>query len=189
MVLRFKAYKLYCYTCQRYGNQQFPGIGKHQRVTQRLHNTIFHRHSEGVSQKALSEHFKMGKATIERWYHLEYQLAYKEVETRSCPTVLGIDEHFFNRKIGFATTLCDLRKHKVFDIVKGHCANTLSGYLKQLPRRERVKVICIDLCSRYKRLIQDYFPNAKLVADRFHVIRLINQQCLQTFQRLDNKMK
>ncbi|WP_412758291.1 transposase family protein [Legionella bozemanae] len=28
-ILRFKAYKLYCYACGRYGNQQFPGINKH----------------------------------------------------------------------------------------------------------------------------------------------------------------
>ena len=36
-----------------------------------------------------------------------------------CPIVLVIDEHFFSRKQGFATTLCDLRKHKIFDMVKG----------------------------------------------------------------------
>jgi transposase len=36
-LLRFKAHKFYCYTCQRYFNQQFPGIGKYQRATERLH--------------------------------------------------------------------------------------------------------------------------------------------------------
>ncbi|MDI1351762.1 MAG: hypothetical protein PSV35_03185 [bacterium] len=28
-VLRFKAYKLYCHACRRYGNQQFLSINKH----------------------------------------------------------------------------------------------------------------------------------------------------------------
>src|SRR5690606_39529057 len=42
-----------------------------------------------------------------------------ELSSRSCPTVLGIDEHFFTRKQGYATTLVDLHHHKVFDVVLG----------------------------------------------------------------------
>lgn len=188
-LLRFKAYKLYCRVCQRYGNQQFPGIGKYQRATERLHKTIFHRHTQGVSQKTLAQDFKMGKATIERWYHREYQLAYKEIKVKACPTVLGIDEHFFSNKQGYATTFCDLRKHKIFDIVKGRSESELKHYLQQLPGKEHVKVICMDLSNSYRQLIQKYFPNAKIVADRFHVIRLIHYHCLQTYQTIDPNMK
>lgn len=188
-ILRFKSHKFYCYDCRRYFNQQFPGIGKYQRATQRLHHVIFQRHTEGVSQKSLSRDFKLGKATIERWYHQEYVLAHKEVANQHCPTVLGIDEHFFSKKQGYATTFCNLRKHKIFDIVKGRSAGDLKNYLEQLPGRERVKVICIDLSSTYRHLIQQYFPNAKIVADRFHVIRLMLHQCMQTYQEIDPKMK
>jgi len=131
----------------------------------------------------------MGKATIERWYHQQYVLAYKEIDNRQCPVVLGIDEHFFSKKQGYATTLCNLKKHRVFDIVKGRSASELARYMKQLPGREKVKVICIDLSSNYKHIIQRYFPNAKIVADRFHVIRLMLHQCMQTYQEIDPKMK
>ncbi|WP_141710182.1 transposase family protein, partial [Legionella parisiensis] len=47
-ILRFKAYKLYCHACCRYGNQQFPGINKHQRATWRAQAAVFHEHSRGV---------------------------------------------------------------------------------------------------------------------------------------------
>lgn len=50
-------------------------------------------------------------------------------------------------------------------------------------------MICIDLSSTYRHLIQRYFPNAKIVADRFHVIRLMLHQCMQTYQDIDPKMK
>ena len=33
--------------------------------------------------------------------------------------MLGIDEHFFTRRSGYATTLCDLRNHKIYDVVLG----------------------------------------------------------------------
>ncbi|KTC87455.1 transposase (IS652) [Legionella drozanskii LLAP-1] len=40
-----------------------------------------------------------------------------------------------------------------------------------------------------RSLIKKYFPNAKIVADRFHVIRLVNQLSMQTFHQIDPKMK
>jgi len=188
-ILRFKSYKLYCHVCRRYSNQRFPGIGKFQRATERLHNQIFHQHTRGVSQKDLSTDFKIGKATIERWYHKQYLLAYKKTEAPNCPTVLGIDEHFFSKKQGYVTTFCNLKKNKIFDIVKGRSPKSLSDYLQTLPGKEGVKVVCIDLSSTYRSLIKRYFPNAKIVADRFHVIRLMLHQCMQTYQEIDPKMK
>jgi transposase len=154
-----------------------------------LHYQVFHQHTEGVSQQSLSRDFKMGKATIERWYHQQYLLANKEFQNQQCPQVLGIDEHSFSKKQGYATTFCNLRKHKIFDIVKGRSAKDLGNYLDQLNGKERVKVICIDLSSSYRHLIQRYFPNAKIVADRFHVIRLMLHQCMQTYQEIDPNMK
>jgi transposase len=188
-LLRFKAHKFHCYGCKRYFNQQFPGIGKYQRATKRLHEQLFYQHRDGVSQQSLASNFKMGKATIERWYHRRYLLEYQEIKGLPCPQILGIDEHSFGKKQGYATTFCNLKKHKIFDIVKGRSAKDLKSYLEQLPGKEHVKVICIDLSSSYRCLIQRYFPNAKIVADRFHVIRLMLQMCMQTYQDIDPGMK
>jgi transposase len=137
----------------------------------------------------LSNDFKIGKATIERWYHKGYVRESQELSNQRCPTVLGIDEHFFNKKQGYATTFCNLKKNKIFDIVKGRSPKSLTDYLQQLPGKEAVKVVCIDLSSTYRSLIKHYFPNAKIVADRFHVIRLMLHQCMQTYQEIDPKMK
>jgi len=73
--------------------------------------------------------------------------------------------------------------------VKGRSAKDLADYLAKLPGKDRVKVVCIDLSSAYRQLVQQYFPNAKIVADRFHVIRLLHHMCMQTYQTIDPKMK
>jgi transposase len=52
---------------------------------------------------------------------------------------------------------------------------------RALHGKDKVKVICIDLSSSYRHLIQRYFPNAKIVADHFHVVRLMLHQCMQTY--------
>jgi len=187
--LRFKAYKFYCNQCNRYFNQRFEGIGKYQRSTQRLKQQIFEQHSRGVSQKDLSIDFKIGKATIERWYHEGYIREYQEMNNQSCPSILGIDEHFFSKRQGYVTTLCDLRKNRVFDLVPGRSGTSVTDYLHQLPGKENVKVICMDLSSTYRSLVRNYFPKAKIVADRFHVIRLVNHMCMQSYQEVDPAMK
>lgn len=82
-----------------------------------------------------------------------------ELINKPWPLVFGIGEHFFSRKQGFATTLCDLRKHTLFDIVKGRRESDLASYLNYLPGKERVQVVRMDLSTTYRGLIKKYFPN------------------------------
>lgn len=181
--LRFKAHKFYCYACKRYFNQRFNGILPHQRATERLKAQVFQQHSQGVSQCDLAQNFNLGQATIERWYHRSYQLENQFIKNRHWPSVLGIDEHSF-RKRQFATTFCDLKRHKIFDIAKGKSQNEISTAFNDVPGRDRVKVVCIDLSSTYRSFTKRYFPNALIVADRFHVLRLIEHAFMQTTQSI-----
>lgn len=187
--LAFKAHKFYCRHCRRYFNQTFPGILKYQRATEGLKEEIFRQHTQGIDQKALAEHFKVGSQTIERWYHQCYQQKRNHYANQRCPHVLGIDEHRFSKTQGYATTLCDLKRQRIYDITKGKSAAKLNHYLNQLQGKERVKVICMDLSSTYRSIAQHYFPNAKIVADRFHVIQLLNHMFLKTFHHIDPNLK
>jgi transposase len=98
---------------------------------------------------------------------------------------MGIDEHFFTRKRGYATTLVDLRNHKVFDVQLGRSEPSLRRYLKGLKGRDRVQVVVMDLSDTYRRIARRYFPNATIVADRFHVVRLINHHFLKVWREHD----
>lgn len=191
-LLLIKAHKFYCRDCQRYFNQQFPGIVKYQRATERLKKQLCEQHSQGISQSDLATRFKVGKATIERWYHQWYWRANQERSDQHCPRILGIDEHTFSRKRNkhaFATTLCDLRKHRVFDVVNGRSGMDLGSYLNTLTGKNNVKVVCMDLSTTYKSIVKTHFPNANIVADRFHVIRLLNHHMMQTYQHIEPNLK
>jgi len=43
----------------------------------------------------------------------------------------------------------------------------------------------MDLSSTYRAIARKYFPNAKIVADRFHVIRLINHHFRASWREID----
>ncbi|MCS6954028.1 MAG: transposase [Bryobacterales bacterium] len=101
------------------------------------------------------------------------------------PRVLGIDEHFFTRRLGYATTLCDLHHHKVYDVVLGRSEAALESHFQSLEGKANVRVVCMDLSSPYRALVRQHFPNAKIVADRFHVIRPINHHFLACWRQRD----
>ena len=100
--------------------------------------------------------------------------------------MLGIDEHFFTRKKGFATTLCDLHRHRVYDVVLGRSELSLEAYFQKLEGKSEVKVVCMDLATNYRSLVRTHFPNARIVADRFHVIRIINHHFLSCWREIDS---
>ena len=187
--LHLSSRKFYCRCCGRYFYERFPGIRLYQRATERLKQYSFHHHTQGLSQRSLAQLLDTGHSTIERWYHEYYKRENQELRGRHCPRVLGIDEHSFSKRQGYATTFCDLEKHKIFDVVPGKSETSLRDYLLSLKGRERVRVICIDLSDSYRTILQKYFPNAKIVADRFHVIRLIQHHFLKTWQALEPHVK
>ena len=59
------------------------------------------------------------------------------------------------------------------------------AYLAKLPGKERVRIVCMDLASVYRAIVRKHFPKAKIVADRFHVIRLINHHFLACWREID----
>ncbi len=142
-------------------------------------------HYDGVNRSRLGQREGIGGATVERWFEDFLGRECAERRGAACPRVLGIDEHFFSRKNGFATTFCDLRHHTIFDVVPGRSEAALEDYLAKLPGKERVRVVCMDLSSTYRAIVRKHFPKAKIVADRFHAIRLINHHFLACWREID----
>jgi transposase len=176
-----------CEKCRRHFRQRFPGIAPWKRTTAAYRRQIFVQHHEGISQKTLATRERLGGSTVDRWYQEFLDLKLRQRQNDPCPRVLGIDEHFFSRKEGYATTFCDLGKRKIFDVTLGRSEKALAPYLNQLAGKDRVQVICMDLSVTYRATAREHFPKALIVADRFHVIRLVNQRFLETWKQLDSK--
>ena len=178
-----------CLECRRSFVQPLPGIQPGRHSSEPLREHIFHRHEEGTCVSHLALLMEMGQATIERIYHQFTVRKARERKDWQCPAVLGIDEHTLHKGCRFATTLCDLRNHCVFDVVEGKSPRELEAFFASLQGRERVRVICIDMSNSYRSLIRRYFPNARIVADRFHVIRIVQHHFLALMRSIAPALK
>jgi len=184
-ILFLEGKKYQCRDCSQRFRQQFPGILKRQRASEAFQRKIFVQHLDGINRSRLGKREGIGAATVERYFQRGLKREFSERHPPSCPQVLGIDEHFFTRRKGFATTLCDLRNRKVYDVVLGRSELALEAYFQRLQGKSEVKVVCMDLATHYRTLVRKHFPQAKIVADRFHVIRLINHHFLACWREID----
>ena len=184
-VLELETRKWRCGPCGRSFWQRFPGVLPRRRATEPFRRSVSLKHWDGISRSRLGQREGIGSATVARWFHDFLRLRAAERSANPCPQVLGIDEHFFTRRHGYATTFCDLRNHSVFDVVLGRSEASRQDYLARLTGKDRVRVVCMDLASAYRALVRKHFPQARIVADRFHVIRLINHHFLACWRELD----
>lgn len=178
--------KFHCLTCDHYFRESFPGILPRRRYTEPFRKDIVLRHRGGISQKTLSDQEGLGHATVERWAHEFLDVKLRERELAYCPRILGLDEHHFTEG-QYSTTLCDLERRRVFDMVLGRSQEALAGYFGSLLGRLQVRLVSMDLSKTYRAIVRKYFPRARIVADRFHVIRLVIDAFRDTWMTVDPK--
>ncbi len=162
-----------------------PGLRPRLRATEPFRRSVCQKHFDGISRSRLGQRERISGATIERWFgDWLRQLAGERIGPQ-CPQVLGIDEHFFTRRHGYATTFCDRKNHKVHDVVPGRSEASLESYLQRLEGKHLVEAVCMDLAAGYRALVRKHFPQARIVAGRFHVIRTVHHHFLACWKELD----
>lgn len=92
------------------------------------------------------------------------------------PECIAIDE--FRGNAGgekFQCNIADPVKHKVIDILPSRNTENLCKHFLEYPYKERaeVKKIIMDLSTLFRSVAKTMFPEAKIVADKFHVIRVV----------------
>jgi transposase len=75
--------------------------------------------------------------------------------------------------------IVDHQNKKVRELVEGKTTADLKIALEHIPGRENVLYATIDLCDPFKNFVREFLPNAQLVADKFHVLRLLTPALLR----------
>jgi len=75
--------------------------------------------------------------------------------------------------------IVDFTNKRPMELVEGKTCGDLMAELGHIPGRENVTSVAVDLCDPYKKIVKDFFLNAKIVADKFHVLRLLNSSIMR----------
>jgi len=182
--IRIQTHKWRCRGCGRHFNTRLPGILPYQQSSELFKDEVAVRHHQGYSKSRLGEAVKRSSSTVERYYQRYLKHRDRETVNAYCPKVLGIDEKHFTKKLGFLTTFADLRRCKVYDLALGRSERSLEAFVKKIPHKTNCQVVLMDLCEPFRALVRKHFTNAMIVADRFHVVKLVNHHFVKTWALL-----
>lgn len=78
----------------------------------------------------------------------------------------------------FVTLVSNVDTGNLLEVIDSHKQLEIIEALKQQPLalREQVKEVSVDMWGGFPKVIEEVFPNAVVVFDRFHVTKLLNQR-------------
>ncbi|ABL65963.1 transposase, IS204/IS1001/IS1096/IS1165 family protein [Chlorobium phaeobacteroides DSM 266] len=90
---------------------------------------------------------------------------------------LGIDKKSFKAGQHYVTTLNDLDKGRVLEVVEHRTNEAAKALLESLNKKqqEQVKAVSADMWKPYANAVEELLPNADLVHDRFHISKYLSE--------------
>jgi transposase len=130
-------------------------------------------------------HWETVKNIEKDWLEKKYRkVRLNEVE------YLGIDEVYLGKALGFITVVRDLESGAVLFIGKGKGGDALKPLRKRLRRRSKyIKAVAIDMANSYSAWVKEVLPDADIVYDHFHVIKLMNERMNHLRRSTMNKLE
>ena len=177
VVLVIRKRRFYCKTCRKPFTEPVPGILPRKRTTQRLQRAVTNACQKYSSLKDVRKDFRCSNSYIYKAFYSQLKIETKRKINYPWPKTIGIDEHFFTRKNGhreFMTIFVHYKNKRPRELVLGRSSGVLQAGIQSIEGRENVRNVVMDLSRSYKTFVKEYFCNAEIVADKFHVLRLLN---------------
>lgn len=168
--------RFFCKPCKKPFTQPLNGVGKRQRTTQRFRRDVLWAAENFSDLKRVRKAYRCSTAFIYKVLFEQLQTKVNEKINYPWPTEIGIDEHFFTRRRGraeFVTVFTDHANRRLREVVFGKEKDGLKYQLEAIEGRMNVLRVTLDMSDSYRSFVREFFPNAEMIADKFHVLRLL----------------
>jgi len=176
VILKLRKRRYYCHKCRKPFTEFIPGIWPKRRTTQRLRHAVRDACNRFSNLSEVRRVFHLSSSFVYKVYYEQLELQNRQI-IKVFPKSLGIDEHFVRRQFGapqFMTVFTDLKKHTVRECIPGKTKAGLISGTEHMSGRRQVEWVALDMSDTYRGFALQHFPNAKLVADKFHVLRMFS---------------
>ncbi len=167
-----------CPRCKSVFTESIDGIKVGFRTTEKYRNELLYDFRQSSCATTVAKKLRCSTSFVT--YTVNERLELELRKSRNAPwskTVL-IDEHAFgrNKKFrikDFVTCFVDNPRRCLREMASGRNHTDLYEAIKHIPGKENVSHVVIDMSANYKNFAESYFTNARIVVDKFHVLRLL----------------
>lgn len=130
------------------------------------------------NQTKTAQMLRCGFNVVNKIMHNATQRGLERRDVNEVYTQLSIDEKSFQKGHNYVTVLSDPSRGIVLDVVKDRTKESTKDLLnKSLTeyQKSKVEVVSLDMWKAFNTVVDEVFPNAKKVHDRFHLIKYLNE--------------
>lgn len=173
LVLRKRRFR--CPQCRKVFTEPDEVCGWRRRTTERLRHRLY----EDVRRqtiKSVASRYGVGQRFVRECFACYAQ---RQIHAfglpKHTPERLGMDEFSVRKGQRYQTLFCDLDLRRRLEVVAGRDKESAQRYLEKLAEPEKVRVVVMDLSGPYRAAVEECLPWADIVADKMHVIGLVNR--------------
>lgn len=130
-----------------------------------------------MTQKAAAKILCMPASTLSDLLHRIVTRVRREHHVRGIKS-LGVDEISYKKRHKYATLVYDLDRARVVWVGEGKGRDTIDRFFNEVlseGQKRRILWASSDMSEAYTEAIKAHCPNAKLVIDRFHIVKKLNE--------------
>lgn len=160
-----------CRECNETFFENLPDMDVNRSVTNRLLNWI---QEVSLEKKFTSVAEKVGvdEKTVRNIFN-DYVTKLEEQTDFRTPKWLGIDEAHLLKN--YRCVITDVENKSVIDILRKRNKDVVISYLSKLLDIDKIELVAMDMWNPYKSAVNTEIPHAKIVIDKFHVVKLANK--------------
>ena len=186
VLLKINRRQFKCHKCKKVFSEELDFVDKSKGYTKRLATDIV---QQVLNSNIRSVAERNGLSDEEVESMLKKQVAQILNINLSQVKKLGIDEIALVKGQGnYLAVLVDLDTHKPIEIVQSRRIEDIREVLVSWGSEvlNQIEEVSIDLWLPYKKLVEELMPNANVTADRFHVMKQVNDE-LDTMRKTEKK--
>lgn len=172
VILVVNYHRFVCNDCHSYFVEDIPFRFNNMRITTPNAQSAIHEMTENHSMASISRMHGLKPNTMYRLFDRNIEIAPRFYHLSP---VISVDEFRGTTDKGFyAFNIIDPTTGKTLDIIEDRKEAALVNYFSRFSYKEKAKVriIVMDLSGAFRQIMHRMFPNAIIVADKFHYVKL-----------------
>jgi len=178
--LRVEVHRVRCRRCG-VRTERLPFVTGKAHVTTRLETAVA-QDCEAAPVSRVAPKWGLSPETVRR---LDKRVLRRWAATRPRKSLryLGVDEIYLGQRDKFLTVVSDLESGEPLWVGRERKRETLDRFFAEaLPPRRRgtVLAVCVDMWEPFAQSLRAHLPHARIVYDKFHVLRHVNDAIDET---------
>lgn len=176
-ILHFMSRRFKCMDCGQLFSEQLPFVDSYRRQSSAFEMHVY-QSCLAATRKAVAVREGLSQSTVKEIFNRHAALK-KNLNSCSTIRVLGIDEiSLKKRHRQFVLIISDISRKCILAVLPDREKKTLEAWIESLSpqTRKSIKFVSIDMWKPYHQAARSKLPHAKVVVDRFHVMKQLNMR-------------